>query len=74
MNLAYDPGELEAIRAHVVGQTLLELPAQTAIGLACAVLLHYAVEQPDMVRTVLHEPVVRDGFRGKSLLKTLTRT
>jgi hypothetical protein len=74
MSLAYDPGELEAVRMHVVGQTVMDLPAHQAIGIACSVLLHYALERPDLMRKVLHEPVVREGFRGKSLLKTLTRT
>jgi hypothetical protein len=48
-------------------------PTQEAVGVCCAYLLHCADTQPEMVRRVLRERVVREGFSGVSLLTVLTR-
>lgn len=52
---------------------LLKLSPHEAIAVACGVLLQASYDSPDMLRTVLSEPVVREGFRGESLISTLVR-
>jgi hypothetical protein len=67
-------GEKRAVDQMVALRILWDLSAGEAIGAACAVLLKYSVERPELVRRALNEPVIKNGFRGTSLLKTLTRT
>jgi len=54
-------------------KVLQGLTVQNAVGAACSFLLHCAIKHPDMTRRVLNEKVIREGFRGMSLLETLTR-
>lgn len=56
-----------------MSQILLGMPVHDAIGVCCAYLLWAAFSHPAAVKRALLEPVVREGFRGVSLLKTLTR-
>ena len=49
------------------------LPPHEAIGVACSVLIAAVFQNPVMLRRVLNEPVVREGFRGESLIKLITR-
>lgn len=54
-------------------KVLQGLTMQNAIGAACSYLLHCAMKHPELTRRVLNEKVIREGFRGMSLLETLTR-
>lgn len=54
-------------------QTLLALPVGDAIGAACSFLLDCAYRHPALLRRVLDERVVREGFRGVSLLQMFKR-
>lgn len=44
-----------------------------AIGVALSLVLHCAYNHPDILRRCLNEPVVREGFRGESLLTVILR-
>lgn len=64
--------------AHLVQQAhlckaLLAADVSDAIGAACSYLLYAAHAHPHVVRRVLSEPVVREGFRGIPLIQILTR-
>lgn len=52
---------------------LLAAPIADALGVAVSFVLHCGERHPEMLRRVLHEPVIRDGFRGTTLLKELNR-
>lgn len=52
---------------------LLRLLPQEAIGIACAILRKAAHENPDMLRRVLNEPVIKEGFCGEATIVTLAR-
>ncbi len=52
---------------------LEQLPVHEALGITAAVFLKASFEQPDMLRRILNEQVVREGFRGESLITVLTR-
>jgi hypothetical protein len=54
-------------------KALLELQPEDAIGVACSLLLYMSHAEPQMIRRVLNEPVVREGFRGTPLIDVLTR-
>lgn len=54
-------------------KSMLEMTPQDGIGIALSYLLMAAGQYPDMLRTVLNEKVVRDGFRGVSMIETLNR-
>ncbi len=54
-------------------RAMTDLPPQDAIGAALSFLLHSTYHHPEMLRRVLNEPVVREGFTGKSMLAVLTR-
>lgn len=48
-------------------------PAHIRLAIALGVLLGGVHTEPEYVRTLLNEPVVREGFRGESILKVLQR-
>ena len=54
-------------------RALLAAPIYDAIGVACSCLLWASTAHPEVLRRVLHEPVVREGFRGESLMSVLGR-
>ena len=58
---------------HQMVKALSKLPQADAVGIACAYLLQCAKKNPAMLRRVVNEPVVREGFTGQSLLATLKR-
>lgn len=56
-----------------VAKVLLELQPEDGIGVAVSFLLLMSQRQPTMVRRVLNERVIQEGFRGVSMLETLIR-
>lgn len=52
---------------------MLEMSPQDGIGVALSYLLLMSYRQPEMLRKVLNEKVVREGFRGMSMIETLKR-
>lgn len=54
-------------------QGMLEMAPQDGIGMALSYLLMMSIQQPEMLRTVLNEKVVREGFVGVSMIETLNR-
>lgn len=52
---------------------LTRVPIADAIGVALSLVLHCAYNHPDVLRRCLNEPVVREGFRGESLLTVISR-
>lgn len=67
------PGDPASIEAAQLLIALEQVPVGLAIGVACAFLLHCAETKRREIRRVLNEPVIREGFRGVSLLEVLTR-
>jgi hypothetical protein len=63
-------------RLTVIASTLkllTLLPVDDAIGSTLAYLLHCAYTQPDILRRVLNEPVIKQGFVGTTMLAELNR-
>lgn len=54
-------------------QMLLRLPTHESLGVALAMLLQASYDAPDMLRVVLNEQVVHEGFRGESMITVLAR-
>jgi len=54
-------------------RSLLAVPLHDAAGVSLSFLLHCAYTRPQVLRRLLNEPVVREGFRGESMLTLLTR-
>lgn len=54
-------------------QMLLALPTHESLGVACSLLLQASYDAPDMLRILLNESVVREGFRGESMATVLAR-
>lgn len=52
---------------------LSRMEVQDALGAVCSYLLLASVRHPKLVRTVMNEKVVREGFSGVSLLETIQR-
>lgn len=52
---------------------LTRVPVTDAIGVALSYVLYCAYNHPDVLRRCLNEPVVREGFRGESLLTVISR-
>lgn len=52
---------------------LLAMPVRDSIGVCCSYLLHAALSHPALLRRVMNEQVVREGFVGTSLLETIKR-
>lgn len=52
---------------------LLALPLEYAIGVCCAHLQRAAETRPEVVRRVLNEPIIKEGFLGTTLLAELQR-
>lgn len=64
----------ESLRLQTqLAKTLLALPPAEAIGATLSYLLLASTTHPEMLRRVLNEQVVREGFRGVSMLETLNR-
>lgn len=61
-----------AIQASML-KMLVAVPVSDAIGVSLSYLLYCAYNHPDVLRRVLNEPVVREGFRGESMLTVLNR-
>jgi len=58
---------------NILLRDMIKLPLGTAIGVCCAFLLHCAHNHRTEFRRVMNEKVVRDGFRGISLLEEFKR-
>ncbi len=54
-------------------QGMLAVPRHDAAAAAFSYLLYMSEEEPDMLRTLLNEQVVKEGFRGISMIKVLER-
>ncbi len=54
-------------------KALMKVSVPDASGVALSYLLYCAHAHPHVLRTLLNEPVVREGFRGTSMLTVLTR-
>lgn len=66
--------KLQGVEAQNVAlKTLQGLPVNDAIGAACSFLLHCSYNHRGMLRRVLNERVIREGFSGISLLELLKR-
>ncbi len=52
---------------------LTQLSDYEAVGVAAGILLQASYNCPHVLRRVLNEPVIREGFRGESLATTLAR-
>jgi hypothetical protein len=60
----------------LTAQQLSSLPVSTALGLCFSYILlacNSGRKNREAVRRCLNEPVIREGFGGESLLKTLLR-
>ncbi len=71
LNPNKDLGDLPA-QSAILKQMLVMNPPD-AIGAALAYLLLQSAEHPAVVRRVLNEKVVREGFAGVSMLTVLNR-
>lgn len=49
------------------------MPLHDALGVCCSMLLQASYDHPEVVRRLLSERVVREGFSGVSLLTMLQR-
>ena len=58
---------------HQMVKALSKMPQADAVGIACAFLLECSKKNPALLRRTVNEPVVREGFRGQSLLAILKR-
>lgn len=63
----------EDLVQHQLIKVLIDAPLGTGIGVACSFLLHCATHHRTEFRRVMHEKVVRNGFRGISLLQMFNR-
>lgn len=52
---------------------MTSLPVRDSIGVACSYLLYAAMNHQTELRRAMNEKVVREGFRGESLLETIQR-
>jgi hypothetical protein len=57
----------------VAAREMLSYPPSIRLAIAMSVLLAGTHEQPDMMRRLLNESVVREGFRGEPMIKVLQR-
>lgn len=58
---------------HQMVKAMSQLPRADAIGIASSFFFVCATKDPELLRRVVNEPVVREGFRGVSLLTVLNR-
>lgn len=63
----------QVVRQNGALQVLLRMPLGDAIGAAAAFLLHCAHNHRVEFRRVMNEKVLREGFRGISLLEEFKR-
>lgn len=71
-----EPSPEEVARLNVQAsmcKAMAAMAPEDAIGVACSVLLLYSERQPEMLRRVMNEPVVKEGFRGTPLWVVLRR-
>ena len=61
-----------AVQAEML-HMLLAATEVDAVGAACSFLLWMSETNPAVLQRVLKEQVVREGFRGVSLLETFNR-
>lgn len=59
--------QFEAIRV------LTSFSTSDAVGVACSYLLAVAEKEPQVIRRVLNERIIREGWTGISLLELLKR-
>lgn len=57
----------------VMLKSLVAIPVPDAVGVSLSYLLYCAYNHQDVLRRVMNEPVVREGFRGESMLTVLNR-
>lgn len=60
-------------RQAAMMKALVKLPTHEALGVAMAIVMQCAYDHPQIVRRLLNEPVVREGFRGTTMIATLNR-
>ncbi len=60
-------------RQAALCRAMLQVPMSDAIGVALSVLLQASHTHPQILRVVLNEPVVREGFRGMAMIQVLTK-
>ncbi len=65
--------KVDVVAQNAALQLLIKLPLADAIGAACSFLLHCANNHRTEFRRVMNERVVREGFRGISLLEVFKR-
>jgi hypothetical protein len=66
--------ELEGLAAQDAALKVLKgLPVGDALGAACSFMLQCSFTERAMFRRVMNERVIRDGFRGISLLEQFKR-
>lgn len=65
------PERLSAIASTL--KMLTRMPLDDAIGVSLAYLLDCAYRHPDVLRRVINEPVIQQGFVGTSMLAELNR-
>jgi len=54
-------------------KAMVRVPIVDAIGVSLSLLLQCSYDHPDILRRVLNEKVVRNGFSGESMLTVLSR-
>lgn len=73
MPAAASPECQSVLRQNEALRLLSSLPVGDAIGAACSYLLHCALNHRAEFRRVMNERVIREGFRGISLLDVFKR-
>jgi hypothetical protein len=56
-----------------LARAMSTLPDEEVLGLCAAFLLQQSMKNPDQVRRVLSEPVIKNGLVGESLITLLNR-
>lgn len=67
------PSDVDLTMQVQYAKGMLAMKPEHGIGVALSYLLMASCEHPDMLRRVLNEKVVREGFTGVSMIETLTR-
>lgn len=67
------PDDMRLAMQTQYAKGMLEMPPQDGIGVALSYLLMASYQHPEMLRVVLNEKVVKEGFRGVSMIETLNR-
>lgn len=69
----YHPSDESLVIQTQFAKAMTEMAPQDGIGLALSYLLIMSLAQPEMLQKALSEPVIREGFRGVSMIETLKR-